>query len=56
MSYFREVCRCVNCKKVYPDGIPTVCHKCGAKLGEKVVLQKSFLEKIELNLMKTVKK
>lgn len=51
MSYFKEVCRCVNCKKVYPDGIPTLCHKCGTKLGKKSVFGKLIFgeDRVEFN-------
>ncbi len=34
MGYFREVARCKKCGKIYQNGIPIFCYKCGTKLGE----------------------
>ena len=31
----RKVCRCKNCKKIYPNGIVEICN-CGTVLGEKI--------------------
>jgi len=31
----RKVCRCKNCKKIYPNGIAEICN-CGSVLGEKI--------------------
>lgn len=34
MGKFREAVRCKSCGKIYQDGIPVFCNKCGVKLGE----------------------
>lgn len=51
----RKVCRCKNCKKIYPNGIAEIC-KCGVVLGEKIPkierLEKMFIPgaKISFNI------
>lgn len=51
MSYYKEVCRCVNCGKIYSNGVPTICYKCGVELGSTNEFSKFFLgeERIVLN-------
>ena len=33
MAGYREVCRCKECGKIYPNGIPYICEKCGTEIG-----------------------
>ena len=33
MGKYAKVCRCKDCGKIYENGIPYICSKCGAELG-----------------------
>ena len=33
MAGYREVFRCKECGKIYENGIPYICQKCGTKIG-----------------------
>lgn len=33
MSDWKKVCRCKECEKIYPSGIPLICRKCGTEIG-----------------------
>ena len=35
MGRYREVFRCMECGKIYENGIPYICDKCGARIGIK---------------------
>ena len=35
MAGYREVCRCKECGKIYENGIPYICERCGAEIGTK---------------------
>ena len=41
MGKWKAVCRCKECGKIYPKGIPYICGRCGALIGEKtpIILQ-----------------
>ena len=30
---YMKVCRCKECGKIYPNGIPYICKGCGAEIG-----------------------
>lgn len=34
MSNWKEVCRCKDCGRVYPESIPYICKVCGARIGK----------------------
>lgn len=33
MGDWKRVCRCKECGKIYPSGIPLICKKCGTEIG-----------------------
>lgn len=33
MGYYKYVTRCKACGKIYENGTPYICHKCGTMLG-----------------------
>lgn len=33
MGDWKRVCRCKECGKIYPNGIPLICKKCGTVIG-----------------------
>lgn len=35
MGKYERVCRCKKCGKIYPNGIPYICSKCGTEIGTK---------------------
>ena len=35
MAGYREVGRCMECGKIYGNGIPYICDKCGERIGIK---------------------
>lgn len=37
MGKYKYVSRCKTCNKIYPNGIPKVCYKCGTKLGYETI-------------------
>lgn len=34
MSKWQSVVQCNKCKKIYPNGTPNICEKCGEKIAE----------------------
>lgn len=34
MGEWKEVCRCRDCGRIYPNGIPYICKVCGARIGK----------------------
>lgn len=37
MGKFKELIRCKKCGKIYENGIPIICYKCGVELGEEPI-------------------
>lgn len=50
MDGYREVSRCKECGKIYENGIPYICKKCGTKIGTEtpIIVQALGYKKVTL--------
>lgn len=55
MSKWQSVVQCNKCKKIYPNGTPKICEKCGEEIAKPDLFSSMFLGEDRVSLVNAQK-